>query len=277
MGVKPSGMVTLLTDFGLEDPYVGMMKGVILSVNPAARIIDISHHVEAGAIPQAAHILQEAYPYFPEGTVHVTVVDPGVGTNRRAILLVTRTHLFVGPDNGIFWPIIEAGHDIKTLHLTETRYFRPDISSTFHGRDVFAPVAGYLSKGVDPFDMGPVIHDPVRLRLPSPFRKGGSLYGRIVRVDHFGNLITNIRRGDIEGFSGGGRPVVRVGDLRIEGISKAYAETAKGEALALFGSSGYLEIAVNSGRAVDRLGLEQADIIGSKVEVGRIGKGVHYS
>jgi S-adenosylmethionine hydrolase len=275
--VKPSGIVTLLTDFGLEDPYVAMMKGVILSVNPAARIIDITHHITAGVISQAAQILQQAYPYFSKGTVHVAVVDPGVGTERRPILLATRTHLFVGPDNGIFWPIIEACKDADLIHLTETRNFLPHVSETFHGRDIFAPVAGHLTQGVNPLDMGPVIHDPVQLKLPAPYRKGEFLYGQIVRVDRFGNLITNIRRGDMEKFIGGCRPVVRIGDLRIEGIQRTYAQTAAGEALALFGSSGHLEIAVNRGRAADRTGLDPAESIGREVEVSRMKHEGHHS
>lgn len=275
--MKPSGVVTLLTDFGLEDPYVCMMKGVMLSVNPAVRIIDISHHVTPGAISQAAQILQETYPYFPNGTIHVAVVDPGVGTDRRAIVLVARSHLFVGPDNGIFSPIIEACQEAEVIHLSKNRYFLQHVSDTFHGRDIFAPVAGHLSQGVDPFDMGPVIYDPIHLKFPAPCRKGGSLYGRIVHVDHFGNLITNIRRAELEGFSAGSIPLVRIGDLRIEGIQKTYAQTGAGEPLALFGSSGYLEIAVNRGRAADRTGLDPAEIIGREVEVSRMGEDEHHS
>jgi S-adenosyl-L-methionine hydrolase (adenosine-forming) len=272
MVVKPSGIVTLLTDFGLQDPYVGVMKGVILSVNPAVRIIDISHHVTPGAISQAAQILQETYPYFPDGTVHVAVVDPRVGTDRRAIVAVAQSHLFVGPDNGIFSPLIEACQESAIIHLSETRYFLPHVSDTFHGRDIFAPVAGHLSQGADPFNMGPVIYDPIHLRYPAPYRKGGSLYGQVVQVDHFGNLITNIHRGDIEEFSGGSIPLVRIGDMRIEGIRKTYAQTEAGEFLALFGSSGYLEIAVNRGRAADRTGLDPAEMIGREVEVNRMGE-----
>ena len=267
--MKLSGIVTLLTDFGLEDPYVGMMKGVILTVNPAARIIDIGHHVKAGSVAQAAGIIQETYPYFPKGTVHVTVVDPGVGSERRPMLLIARSHLFIGPDNGVFWPILDACKDVKIIHLMETKYFLPHVSETFHGRYIFAPVAGHLSQGVDPLDMGPAIHDPVQLKLPLPYRKGGSLYGRIIRVDHFGNLITNIRYKEIEGFLGDSRPVIRLGDLLIEGMLKTYAETAKGQLLALFGSSGYLEIGVNLGRAADHFGLDDTKIIGMEVEVNR--------
>ena len=265
--MKRSGLITLLTDFGLKDPYVGMMKGVILTVNPVARIIDISHHVKAGSITRAAGMIRETYPYFPEGTVHLTVVDPGVGGKRRAIILMAQSHLFVGPDNGIFWPIIQAHQNIKIIHITETKYFLPDVSDTFHGRDIFAPVAAHLSMGADPFEMGPVISDPVKLQLPAPHQEGGTLYGQIVNVDHFGNLITNIHRKEIEKFTGGNTPVIRLEDLLIEGMRGIYAECGKGEILSLFGSSGYLEIAVNQGRASDLLGLDEAKIIGLGVEV----------
>ena len=265
--MKRSGLITLLTDFGLQDPYVGMMKGVMLAVNPDARIIDISHHVKAGSITRAAGIIRETYPYFPEGTVHITVVDPGVGGKRRAIILMAQSHLFVGPDNGIFWPIINLHQDIKIIHITETKYFLADVSDTFHGRDIFAPVAAHLSKGADPFEMGPAISDPVKLQLPAPHQEGGTLYGRVVSVDHFGNLITNIHRKEIEGFAGGGTLVIRLEDLIIEGMRGTYAECGKGEILSLFGSSDYLEIAVNLGRASDRLGLDEGAIIGLGVEV----------
>ncbi|MBW1868490.1 MAG: SAM-dependent chlorinase/fluorinase [Deltaproteobacteria bacterium] len=216
--MKRSGLITLLTDFGLEDPYAGMMKGVILAVNPDARIIDISHHIKAGSITRAAGMIRETYPYFPEGTVHVTVVDPGVGGKRRAIILMAQSHLFVGPDNGIFWPIINLHQDIKIIHITETKYFLPDVSNTFHGRDIFAPVAAHLSKGADPLEMGPTISDPVKLPLPASHQKGGTLYGQVVSVDHFGNLITNIHRKEIEEFAGDRTLVIWLQDLLIEGM-----------------------------------------------------------
>jgi len=269
MGMKRSGLITLLTDFGLEDPYVGMMKGVILAVNPDTRIIDISHHVKAGSIIRAAGMIRETYPYFPEGTVHIAVVDPGVGSRRRAIILMAQSHLFVGPDNGIFWPIINLHQDIKIIHITETKYFLPDVSKTFHGRDIFAPVAAHLSKGADPLEMGPTISDPVKLPLPASHQKGGTLYGQVVSVDHFGNLITNIHRKEIEEFAGDRTLVIWLQDLLIEGMRGTYAECGKGEILGLFGSSGYLEIAVNLGRASDLFGLDEAEIIGLEVEVRR--------
>ena len=144
--MKAAGVVTLITDFGLSDPYVGIMKGVILTINPHASIVDISHQIKMGHITQAAYFLLESYRFFPKGTVHIAVVDPGVGGGRRPILLETQNHFFVGPDNGLFWPIITSHQQIKIIHLTERKYFLPDVSHTFHGRDVFAPVAAYLIK-----------------------------------------------------------------------------------------------------------------------------------
>ncbi|MFH1242119.1 MAG: SAM-dependent chlorinase/fluorinase [Pseudomonadota bacterium] len=251
-----SGIITLTTDFGLRDPYVGIMKGVILSINPEARVIDISHQVTAGNAFQASGLIQEAYPFFPRGTVHVAVVDPGVGGERRPILLDTGEYLFVGPDNGLFWPIIERLTDATVIHLRNEKYFLPKISRTFHGRDIFAPVAAHLSRGVDTREMGTEIRDPVQPQLPRPIRKGDLLSGQVVRVDHFGNLITNIHRRELEEFLGNETPVIQVGNQTIEGIQKTYNEAGPGEALALIGSSEYLEIAVNLGRACDRLILD---------------------
>lgn len=267
--MKYSGTITLTTDFGLSDPYVGIMKGVILSINPAARVIDISHLIKAGSILQAAAIIQESYTFFPKGTVHVAVVDPGVGTERRLILLETEEYFFVGPDNGIFWPIIVAHPDIEVIHLTESKYFLPNITHTFHGRDIFAPVAAHLSRGVDPRKMGHPISDPVPFKVPRPKQTGEVLSGQIIRVDHFGNLITNIHQKDLDQFSGSARPVIKIGDLVIEGVCKTYADASAGETLAMIGSSCLLEIAVNLGRACDRLGLNSEDIIGAKIEVTR--------
>ena len=265
--MKTSGIITLTTDLGISDPYVGIMKGVVLSINPEARIIDISHQIKAGSIVHAAVSLQEAYHFFPKGTVHVAVVDPGVGSDRRPILFKTENHLFVGPDNGVFWPIITAHKHITAIHLTETQYFLPNVSATFHGRDIFAPVAAHLSGGADPLVMGPSIDDPVSLNHKSPQQKTDAFCGEVIRVDHFGNLITNIHRRDLERFLGMDRPVIRVGNLIIEGIRQTYARARADELLALIGSSDYLEIAVNLGRACDRVGVTSGDIIGVAVEV----------
>jgi len=252
-GVNVSGIITLLTDFGLRDSYVGIMKGVILSINPDVQIIDISHTVKAGSIIHATGLLQEAYPFFPKGTIHVAVVDPGVGGDRRPILVKTKDHLFVGPDNGLFWPIITSHHQTEIIHLTETKYFLSDISNTFHGRDIFAPVAAHVSLGEDPFEMGSVINNPVPLHLPTPEQKGNQLLGQVMRVDRFGNLITNIHKKDMEKLLGTKPPTIKIGNLIIKGVRSTYSEVNTGETLALIGSSGYLEIAVNKGRACDRI------------------------
>jgi S-adenosylmethionine hydrolase len=267
--METSGIITLTTDFGLKDPYVGTMKGVILSINPEARIVDISHHIKAGSVLQAAGIIQESYGFFPEGTVHVAVVDPGVGSERKLILLKTEGYLFVGPDNGIFWPIISDHPDLEVIELTEREYFLPHITHTFHGRDIFAPVAAHLSRGVEPQEMGKILKDPVPLHVPRPHQEGDILSGQIVRIDHFGNLITNIHQKDLEPFLGEALPAMRVGGLLIEGVHKTYSDATAGETLGMIGSSGLLEIAVNLGRACDRLGLNQEDIVGMKIEVKR--------
>jgi S-adenosylmethionine hydrolase len=268
--MKTSGIITMTTDFGLRDPYVGIMKGVILSINPEARVIDISHQLKAGFVSQASALVQEAYPFFPEGTVHVAVVDPGVGGDRRPILIKTQNHLFVGPDNGIFWPVIGSHQRTEIIHLTESRYFLPHVSHTFHGRDVFAPVAAHLSREVDPLEMGPIIKDPVPFDFPAPQRRGDILLGQVMRVDHFGNLITNIQRRQFERFLGSRRPVIKVGKLAVEGLSKTYGEALTGEALALIGSSDCIEIAVNLGRACDVTGMNSENIIGMEIEVSRV-------
>jgi S-adenosylmethionine hydrolase len=265
--VKASGVITLTTDFGLSDPYVGVMKGVILTINPFAMIIDLSHQVKPGSVIEGAAVLSEANPYFPQGAVHVAVVDPGVGGKRRPILVVSKKHLFVGPDNGIFWPIIETLEDKAIYHLTNRKYFLPHISYTFHGRDIFAPVAAHLSKGVDPARMGDVINDPVKLDIPAPLQKGEVLTGQVIRVDHFGNLITNIRGTDLGRFVKSGQPIIRVADLTVEGLHKTYSGVAKGEALALIGSSGFLEISVNQGRACDSVGSDGEEIAGRQVKL----------
>ena len=268
--MKPSGTITLTTDFGLEDPYAAIMKGVVLSINPAARIIDISHSVKAGSIMHAAGLIKDAYPFFPKGTVHVAVVDPGVGGKRRPILVKTENHVFVGPDNGVFWPIITTHQQAEIIHVTKIRYFLPDVSHTFHGRDIFAPVAAHISRGVDPREMGSIVSDPVQLEFPVPQQRGDTLYGRVMRIDHFGNLITNIHKKELEEFLGPERSVIMLGKLVIEGLRNTYSEAGAGETLALIGSSGCLEIAVNTGRASDIAGTDPDGIIDMEIEVRRV-------
>lgn len=269
--MTPSGIITLTTDFGLKDPYVAMMKGVILSINPDARTVDISHQVRAGSVLQAAFIIRDAYSYFPPGTVHVAVVDPSVGSQRRLLALEAAGHVFVGPDNGIFWPIIQSQSTARIVHLKEEMYFLPRISHTFHGREIFAPVAAHISRGLDLEALGPWIEDPIQLGMPAPYEKGGILYGQVMQVDHFGNVITNIHRRDMESFLGSLTPVVEIGDLVIKTFGTTYADVEEGQTLALINSSERLEVAVNLGRASDYIEVDAGEIIGTVVSVRRSG------
>lgn len=267
--MKRSGIITLLTDFGLVDPYLAMMKGVILSLNRNAVIVDVSHSIMTGGITQAAGMIMETYPFFPDGTVHVAVVDPGVGSLRRLLGIQAGGHLFVGPDNGIFWPVISGCKDAVIVQLTESRYFLPHVTSTFHGREVFAPVAAHLSLGTDLLQMGAVINDPVKITTPSPYTTGNALHGEVTRIDNFGNLITNIRQQALEAFLKGRGPVIYVGGLEIRRLANTYLDVEEGEPLALINSSGLLEIAVNLGRASEYVGIAGDEITGAEVRISR--------
>ena len=264
-----TGIITLLTDFGLSDPYAAMMKGVILSINPDAYLVDITHGIRTGAIIQGAFVMLETYSYFPKGTVHLAVVDPGVGSERRHIGVEADGHLFVGPDNGVLCPLIERNKDSKVIHLTDKKIFRPHITNTFHGREVFAPVAAHLSKGDDLAAMGNIIDDPQKLDVPVPYVRNEALFGQVMRVDNFGNLITNIRRDVLEKFLDSFEPVISIGDLKIKKLGKIYSDTDKGDLLALINSSDTLEIAVNLGRASEYLKVDLNEIIGTVVKVGK--------
>jgi len=250
-------VITITTDFGIKDAYVGVMKGVILSINPYAQLVDITHEIEPGNILEAAFLLKDAYEYFPKATVHLVVVDPGVGGKRRPIAIKAGKFFFVGPDNGLFWPIISDNKDILIVHLTNRKYFLEDISSTFHGRDIFAPVAAYISKGVHLLDMGVSINDPVRLEIKRPMLLKNQIVGSVIRVDRFGNLITNISEKDIiECFGRLSGLEVEIGGRKIREISKTYSDVPRGQLLALIGSSGFLEISVNRGSAYELFGKE---------------------
>lgn len=237
-------LITLLTDFGTADYFVGAVKGAIASVNPNVPIIDVTHEIPAQDIEAGAFMLLAAYKTFPRGTIHVAVVDPGVGSARRPIIAVTNDQFFVGPDNGIFSYI--SAH--RTFHVTAEKYFRPNPSSTFHGRDVFAPVAAALSTGVAPEQFGPEINDEVRLpSLESPLR--------IIHIDRFGNCVTNISR---EKFSG---KSLSINGHTITAFRNFYGEAPAGEVFAIWGSAGFLEISVNGGSAARVLGAKRGDKI----------------
>ena len=263
--MTPSGIITITTDFGEVDPYVASMKGIILSINPDVRIIDITHQIPPGSIREGSLIIKEAYPYFPSGTVHLGVIDPGVGSKRRPIAIEADHQFFVGPDNGLFWPAIEKLKNLSIIHLTNKHYWMDKISTTFHGRDIFAPVSAYLSKGVDPFLLGEKVDYPTTLENPLPLKKNDDLVGEIIRMDNFGNLITNITREHLYPFLCSKGLIIKIGNLILKKISNAYNDVPEGRPLAIIGSSGLLEIAINMGKASDLLG--QKYKIGTKIIV----------
>jgi S-adenosylmethionine hydrolase len=261
-------IVTLLTDFGVADYFVGAMKGAVLSVNPRAQVVDITHEIPAHDIEAAAFTLFAAYQSFPTGTTHVAVVDPGVGSPRRPIVVSAGGHLFVGPDNGVFGYVCERAAEPLVFHATEKRYFRPALSTTFHGRDVFAPLAGALSLGVEPATLGPPVSDYVKLSLPAPRPlPDGTLEGSVIHVDRFGNCVTNITPEDLgEGESdneGGGDFCLRVGEHEVTARRRFFAEdtTADGEPFVIKGSAGLLEISVYLDSAARLLGLRRGQKI----------------
>jgi S-adenosylmethionine hydrolase len=266
--LKPSGIITLTTDFGECDHYVAMMKGVILSINPNATIIDVTHQIPAHSIKEGSLIIKESYTYFPSGTVHVGIVDPGVGGTRRPLAILVDNHFFVGPDNGLFSPIIETQPHIQITHLNEKKYWLDSISPTFHGRDIFAPVAAHLSLGMNLFQMGEKIDNPTLLPSPLPQKNNNDLVGEVIRVDHFGNLITNITEEHLGPFLAAKDLAIRIGRVTVKKISTTYSDVPEGQPLALIGSSHLLEIAVNMGRAADYFG--QDTVIGIKVQVSKL-------
>jgi len=270
-------VVTMLTDFGLVDGYVGMMKGVILGIAPQARLVDISHGISPRDVRHAAYVLYTAHSFFPPGTVHLVVVDPGVGGTRRAMALRTRLAYFVGPDNGVFSYVMACEPVEVVVELADPRYQLPRVSRTFHGRDLFAPAAAHLAAGVAITELGPPLADPVTLPPPLLEAAGGNITGEVLHIDRFGNVVTSIGRlvwfGDrlslepVAWGTGGGRQVdfeaddvtVTVAGREIAGIRGTYADGEPGQVLALVGSSGQLEIAVRDGSAARKLGLQPGD------------------
>ncbi len=255
-------VITLTTDFGQADGYVGTMKGVILGICPEVALVDISHDIHPQAVQEAAYVLHTATPYFPPGTVHLVVVDPGVGGRRRPIVVQTARAIYVAPDNGVLSLALLQDPPRLAIHLTETRYRRLQVSSTFHGRDIFAPAAAHLACGVDPHDMGePIsVSDLVTLpRLHPMSQPDGSWRGEVLHVDRFGNLITNIRSPIAHDQTIHDRIGVLVGGEQIIGLRQTFSDVAPGELLAYVGSSGYLEIAVREGSAAARLGAGVGD------------------
>ncbi|AEH46010.1 protein of unknown function DUF62 [Thermodesulfatator indicus DSM 15286] len=241
--------IILLTDFGLKDHYVGVMKGVIKTIAPQEDIIDLTHEVPPQDIKAGAFLLGVSYRYFPDGSIFVAVVDPGVGTERKGILVSTGKYFFVGPDNGLFSFVLEQEKTFFAWELKNNFYFRREISITFHGRDIFAPVAAHLARGVSPKEFGPSLKEIKRLPWPKVIKDNNSLKGAVIYVDRFGNLITNIHIRDITG---------EIKKVTYQGLEipflKTYGLAPPGNLLALIGSEGYLEIAASQGSAAQKLG-----------------------
>lgn len=274
-----SSIITLTTDFGYDDAYVAALKGAILSTNPEANIIDISHSIEPQNILQAAFILGIAYRYFPKQTIHMAIVDPGVGSERQGVIVKTPSALFVAPDNGILSYIIddlflvesrsltEHTHGLKEIvfktgleavAITDPRFWRHPVSPTFHGRDIFAPVAAGLSLGISLYEFGEKIRSLHVLSIPKPsFDPDGNLVGLVLYIDHFGTLITNIKNNELPGND----VLVEVAGRRIQGISDYYAQNEG--VMAILGSGGYLEVSLRDGSACDFLGT----VVGDEIKV----------
>jgi S-adenosylmethionine hydrolase len=258
-------IVTVTTDFGLSDPFVGIMHGVVLNIHPETTVVDISHAVPSYDVLGGAWTITQAYRFFPPRTVHVVVVDPGVGSLRRPIIVETDDYVFVAPDNGVL-SLVEAREPKFTVrHITAERYFLQPASQTFHGRDIFAPVAGWLSKGVAPAAFGPEVFDYVRLPLPAMERIGdNSLRGVVLKVDKFGNLTTNISEQDATALFAASPPFnLFIAGHTITRLCRSYAEGGEDDLFAIVGSSGYLEIAARQASAAEKLAAK----VGTPVEI----------
>lgn len=249
-----SGLVTFLTDFGSRDPYVGIMKGVVLGLNPEVHLVDLAHQVDPQDIQQGAFLLATAVDWFPPGTVHLAVVDPGVGGARRALAVQGERHFYVGPDNGVLTLALRRDHPVAAVEIRPGRWTLDRISRTFHGRDIFAPAAAHLARGVALTHLGPPATDLVELDLPPNHREGSRVETRVVHRDTFGNLVTLLHRGEVS------EPLqtVRIAGREIP-VRDTYGDVPQGGILACWGSADYLEIAVNRGSASQALGVEPGE------------------
>ncbi len=265
-------VITLTTDFGFRDGFVGVMKGVIYKICPSANVVDLTHQVPPQDIMRAALVLQASAPYFSKGCIHVAVVDPGVGTRRRAIALQTPNATFIGPDNGVLGLVWKEAVDhlgvsnLQVVELTQSRYFMPEVSNTFHGRDVFAPVAAHLACGAKLEDLGPVVMKITPAPMPEVLpQNDGSLLGEVIAIDNFGNCITNLTRADVLELGPAEQLKVSLSEEHFSFICKTYAEVEPGANLAIFGSSGRLELALRNGNLSEKKGLAR----GAAVAVSR--------
>ena len=249
-------IITLTTDYGTHDHLVGTLKGVILKIAPDATIVDISHDVSPYDLLDGALTIGSAYSYFPPRTIHVVVVDPGVGTERRPLLVTGDSQYFVAPDNGVLSLVYEREENVLVRHANVEHYYLEPVSKTFHGRDVFAPVAAWLAKGSQASAMGDEITDYKKFAMPKPKRGDGFLKGVVLRVDGFGNLITNFRGEDLPGASlESGTVQFQLGTQTVSKLVDTFAKGAPGEAFAYIGSNGFVEIGINRGNAAKSLGI----------------------
>ena len=255
-------IITLTTDFGLKDGFVGTLKGVIWSICPEAQVADISHTIAPQNILEGAFVLWRAYSFFPAGTIHMAVVDPGVGTRRRPMAARLGAYYFVGPDNGLFTPMLEAAEKnhwpVEIVHLTNEKYWLPDVSCTFHGRDIFAPVAAHLAKGVPLAEFGPAITDPVRLNLPKPEKTATGWRAHVTVIDIFGNLTTDL---PAENLSDQEKIVFQLRGREVRGLVASYGHKQSGDLVALVDSENFIEIASVNGNAAQVLGAIVGDVI----------------
>ena len=257
-------IITLLSDFGLSDGYVASMKGVILSISPQTKIIDISHSIGRHDIVTAAFTLASVVDYFPDGTIHLAVVDPEVGTDRRGIIIVSHNSYFVGPDNGVLVPAALRKGIVEVRNISNDSIVRRRVSMTFHGRDIFAPAAAYMATGIEPQEIGSRIEDYVELRIPTPIIKDGVIRGQIIHEDRFGNLITNIDREDLKKINVKNLITVELeGERMTLNLQPSYGYAEKGVLLATIGGNGLLEISVNRGDAAERTGARK----GAKISI----------
>jgi S-adenosylmethionine hydrolase len=249
-------LVTLTTDFGTSDHYVGTMKGVVYNINPSALVVDISHAVQSYDVLDGALTIAQAYSYFPPETIHVVVVDPGVGSARRPIMARTENYFFVAPDNGVLSLVFDREERVSMRQITSDHYFLQPVSHTFHGRDIFAAVAGWLSKGVEFSKFGNAITDYVRFRMPAPKRsEDGQIQGVVLKVDKFGNVVTNVTPQDVpQLFTPQPPPFkITIGKYEITTMRSSYAEGSPGEVFGILGSMGFLELSANRGSAARTL------------------------
>ncbi|MGZ9226059.1 MAG: SAM hydrolase/SAM-dependent halogenase family protein [Anaerolineales bacterium] len=259
-------VITLITDFGIKDGNVGVMKGVIWGICPTAQISDLSHMIQAQDIREAAYVFARSVPYFPKGSVHIVVVDPGVGTKRRPMAAKIGDWFYVGPDNGTITGLLQRaeqeGWETEFVELDRNKYWLPNVSFVFHGRDIFSPVAAHIANGVPLSELGRPFTDPVQLELPKPEKTNGGWRGEVIQIDHFGNISSNIRGEHIgEAIKQKEKILVQLNGMEIKGLVDTFGERPVGELIALLGSTGNLGISVVNGNAAAKFGIKPGDEI----------------